>query len=139
VLRPLLARVAQGLGFDLVWFGILVGVNLQASFMTPPLGFSLLFRRGAAPRADAIDPDSGRTVRGISTRDIYIGILPFVGVQLLVLGLLINWPGLVLRETPAPLLDAAAIERELEKAVPPADEQPRDPLELLMESLRMAR
>ncbi|HEX5737947.1 MAG TPA: TRAP transporter large permease subunit [Hydrogenophaga sp.] len=139
VLLPLLAPVAQRLGIDLVWFGILVGVNLQASFMTPPFGFSLLFLRGAAPRSDTIDPDSGRAVRAISTRDIYIGILPFVGVQLLVLGLLIVWPGLVLRETPAPLLDAAAIERELEKAIPPADEQPRDPLELLMESLRLTR
>ena len=59
-------------------------------------------------------------LRGIGTHDIYIGILPFVGVQLLVLGLLIAWPGLVLRDTPAPTQDAAAVERELERLTPPA-------------------
>ncbi len=98
ILLPLLAPVAQKLGIDLVWFGILVGVNLQASFMTPPFGFSLFFLRGAAPRSDTTDPHNGRTIRGIGTNDIYIGVLPFVGVQLLVLGLLIAWPAIVLRE-----------------------------------------
>jgi tripartite ATP-independent transporter DctM subunit len=139
VLLPLLAPVAYKLGIDLVWFGILVGVNLQASFITPPFGFSLLFLRGAAPHSDVIDPDSGKTVPGISTNDIYIGVLPFVGVQLLVLGLLIAWPALVLRETPAVPLDAAAIERVLEQGAPPPQEQQPDPVQLLMESLRGSR
>jgi len=132
VLLPLLAPVAQKLGIDLVWFGILVGVNLQASFMTPPFGFSLFFLRGAAPRSDAIDPDSGRAMRGISTNDIYIGVLPFVGVQVLVLGLLIAMPALVLRPATAVPLDAAAIERALQ--VSPAPEK-IDPAQMLMESL----
>jgi hypothetical protein len=64
-------------------------------------------------------------LRGIGTHDIYIGILPFVGVQLLVLGLLIAWPGLVLRDTPAPTLDAAAVERELERLTPPGQRRRR--------------
>ncbi|MGE0100187.1 MAG: TRAP transporter large permease subunit [Hydrogenophaga sp.] len=139
VLLPLLAPVAHKLGIDLVWFGILVGVNLQASFMTPPFGFSLLFLRGAAPRADTIDPASGNTVRGIGTHDIYIGILPFVGVQLLVLGLLIAWPGLVMRDSPAPPLDAAAVQSELERVTPPPEEGLTDPLQMLLESLRETR
>ncbi len=139
VLLPLLAPVAYKLGIDLVWFGILIGVNLQASFMTPPFGFSLFFLRGAAPRSDMIDPDSGRTVPGISTNDIYIGVLPFVGVQLLVLGLLIAWPGLVLRETATAPLSPAAIERELEIAAPPAIELAVDPEQMLLESLRGTR
>jgi hypothetical protein len=72
---------------------------------------------------------------GISTNDIYIGVLPFVGVQLLVLGLLIAWPQLVLRETTAAPLDAAAVQRALEMASPPVTEQQIDPVQLLMESL----
>jgi len=135
VLLPLLAPVAQSFGIDLVWFGILVAVNLQASFMTPPFGFSLFFLRGVAPRTDTIDPDGGRTVPGIRTNDIYIGVLPFVGVQLLVLGLLITWPALVLRETSTAPLDPAAIERALEIPPPAEPQQQIDPVQMLMESL----
>jgi TRAP-type mannitol/chloroaromatic compound transport system permease large subunit len=135
VLLPLLAPVAQNLGIDLVWFGILVGVNLQASFMTPPFGFSLFFLRGVAPRSDTIDPDSGRQMPGISTNDIYIGVLPFVGVQLLVLSLLIAWPALVLREPTPALLDDAAIERALEIPSPLVPKPQIDPMQMLMESL----
>lgn len=138
VLLPLLAPVAHKLGIDLVWFGILVGVNLQASFMTPPFGFSLFFLRGAASRSGIIDPDSGKTVPGISTNDIYVGVLPFVAVQMLVLGLLIAWPALVLRETPPALMDAAAIERALEDFSPAPTEQ-IDPVQMLIESLPGAR
>jgi hypothetical protein len=119
----------------LVWFGILVAVNLQASFMTPPFGFSLFFLRGATPRSDTIDPDGGRTMPGISTNDIYIGVLPFVGVQLLVLGLLITWPALVLRGTAAAPLDPAAIERALEIPPPAEPQQQIDPVQMLMDSL----
>ncbi|MES2784681.1 MAG: TRAP transporter large permease subunit [Pseudomonadota bacterium] len=134
VLLPLLAPVAYKLGIDLVWFGILVGVNLQASFTTPPFGFSLFFLRGAAPRADTIDSETGRTMPGISTNDIYLGVLPFVGVQVLVLGLLIAWPELVFREaTPTPL-DAAGVERELEIGAPPPQQGP-DAVKMLLESL----
>jgi TRAP-type mannitol/chloroaromatic compound transport system permease large subunit len=140
VLLPLLAPVAQGLGIDLVWFGILVGVNLQASFMTPPFGFSLLFLRGAAPRPATVDTETGSTLPGISTNDIYLGALPFAGVQLLVLGLLIAWPALVLREPTAAPLDAAAIERELEIALPPPPQQQQpDAEQMLTESLRGTR
>lgn len=135
VLLPLLAPVAQSFGIDLVWFGILVAVNLQASFMTPPFGFSLFFLRGVAPRTDTIDPDGGRTVPGIRTNDIYIGVLPFVGVQLLVPGLLITWPALVLRETSTAPLDPAAIERALEIPPPAEPQQQIDPVQMLMESL----
>jgi TRAP-type mannitol/chloroaromatic compound transport system permease large subunit len=139
VLLPLLAPVAQKLGVDLVWFGILVAVNLQASFMTPPFGFSLFFLRGVAPRSDSIDPGSGCTLPGIRTNDIYIGVLPFVGVQLLVLGLLIGWPSLVLRQATAAPLDAPSVERALEIAAPAAAKQNVGPVLLPVESLPAAR
>jgi GntP family gluconate:H+ symporter len=139
VLLPLLAPVAQNLGIDLVWFGLLVGVNLQASFMTPPFGSSLFFLRGVAPRSKTTEPDSGATMPGISTNDIYIGALPFVAVQVLVLGLLIAWPALVLRETPAAPLDAAAIERALEIPTPAVPQQQIDPVQMLLDSLGKTR
>jgi TRAP-type mannitol/chloroaromatic compound transport system permease large subunit len=139
VLLPLLAPVAQNLGIDLVWFGILVGVNLQASFVTPPFGSSLFFLRGAVPRWKTTVPDSGATMPAISTNDIYIGALPFVAVQVLVLGLLIAWPALVLREAPAAPLDAAAIERALEIPTPAVPQQQIDPVQMLLDSLVKTR
>ena len=139
LLLPLLAPVAQKLGIDLVWFGILVAVNLQASFMTPPFGFSLFFLRGAAPRSDTTDPHNGTTIRGIGTNDIYVGVLPFVAVQLLVLGLLIAWPALVLREMPAVELDDAALERALQIPGPTVPEPKVDPERMLRESLSLPR
>ena len=81
---PLLLPAArQLLGPDaLVWFGVMIGANLQTSFLTPPFGFALFFLRGVAPDE-------------VSTRDIYRGALPFVGLQVAVLALIIAVPGLV--------------------------------------------
>ena len=82
ILLPLLAPVAAKLGIDMVWFAVMVGMNLQTSFLTPPFGFSLFYLRSVAPRA-------------VSTADIYRGVLPFVCVQLVALAIVIAWPGLV--------------------------------------------
>ena len=81
---PLLLPAArQLLGPEsLVWFGVMIGANLQTSFLTPPFGFALFFLRGVAPDE-------------VSTRDIYRGALPFVGLQVTVLALIIAVPGLV--------------------------------------------
>ncbi|MEI4194823.1 TRAP transporter large permease [Roseovarius sp. E0-M6] len=90
ILIPIFAPIIAGLDFGnglsgqalLIWFGILVAVNLQTSFLTPPFGFSLFYLRGAAGDQ-------------LTTRDIYRGVIPFIALQLLVLALLILWPGLV--------------------------------------------
>ena len=90
ILMPIFAPIVAGLDFGnglsgdalLVWFGILVAVNLQTSFLTPPFGFSLFYLRGAA---------GGQ----LTTTDIYKGVLPFILLQLLVLGLLIAFPVIV--------------------------------------------
>ena len=82
IILPLLVPAARILGIDLVWFGVMIGMNLQTSFLTPPFGFSLFYLRGVAP------PE-------VSTGDIYRGALPFIGIQLLGLLLIILFPELV--------------------------------------------
>jgi tripartite ATP-independent transporter DctM subunit len=82
IIIPLIAPAAQILGIDLVWFGVMIGVNLQTSFLTPPFGFALFYLRGVAP------PE-------VRTADIYRGALPFIAIQLLGLLIIILFPGIV--------------------------------------------
>ena len=82
IVVPLFVPVAQQLGLDLVWFGVVLGVNLQTSFLTPPFGFALFYLRSVAP------PE-------ITTGHIYRGIIPFILIQLIVLVLVIVFPQLV--------------------------------------------
>jgi tripartite ATP-independent transporter DctM subunit len=84
IIIPLLAPVAQLLGIDLVWFGVMIGMNLQTSFLTPPFGFALFYLRGVAP------PE-------VRTADLYRAVVPFIAIQLIGLILIIVFPGLALR------------------------------------------
>jgi len=95
ILVPLLAPVADKMGIDLIWFGIVVAINLQTSFLTPPFGFALFFLRSVAPVGAYVDRVTKRRIDGITTGEIYRGALPFVAIQLLVTALLIACPGLV--------------------------------------------
>ncbi|ENO85282.1 TRAP transporter large permease [Thauera linaloolentis] len=95
ILVPLLAPVADKMGIDLIWFGILIAVNLQTSFLTPPFGFALFYLRSVTPATSFTDRVTGRRIEGIRTAQIYRGALPFVVLQLIVLGLLIAFPGIV--------------------------------------------
>jgi tripartite ATP-independent transporter DctM subunit len=81
IVLPLVAPVVVSLGFDLIWFTVLFAVCLQTSFLTPPVGFALFYVKGVAPEIDV--------------RTLYVGILPFVGLQLLALALIFVWPELV--------------------------------------------
>jgi len=83
ILLPLLGPVAASLGIDLVWFAVLIAVNMQTSFMHPPFGFALFYLRSVAPPS-------------IRTTDIYLGAIPFIIIQLIMVALLIAFPGLVL-------------------------------------------
>ena len=83
VVVPVVGPILLAMGFDPVWLGIMIAVNLQTSFLTPPFGFALFYLRGVAPDT-------------VSTRDIYSGVLPFVLIQLLLLVLMWWWPNLVL-------------------------------------------
>lgn len=84
IILPLLVPAARLLGIDLVWFGVMIGVNLQTSFLTPPFGFALFYLRGVAP------PE-------LKTTQIYRGVLPFIAIQILMLAALMMFPGLVMR------------------------------------------
>jgi TRAP-type mannitol/chloroaromatic compound transport system permease large subunit len=82
ILVPLVGPVAHKLGIDLIWFGVLLGVNMQTSFMHPPFGFALFYLRSVAPRA-------------VKTSDIYWGAIPFVLIQAVMVALIVLFPRLV--------------------------------------------
>ena len=80
IIIPLLAPVAEKLGIDLIWFGVLLGANIQTSFMHPPFGFALFYLRGIAPRDT------------VPSSDIYWGAIPWVVLQLMLVAIVIYWP-----------------------------------------------
>lgn len=95
IIVPLLGPVAEKLGIDLIWFGVLLGVNMQTSFMHPPFGFALFFLRSVAPKDEYTDKVTGKRIKGISTTQIYWGAVPFVCIQIVMVALIILFPGLV--------------------------------------------
>ena len=114
ILVPLLAPVAATLGIDPVWFGVILGINLQASFLTPPFGFALFYLRSVAPTAEWTDRVSGRRMPPVRTGDIYRGVLPFIAIQIVVIALVIGIPGLVTHyKDGSPASDPGAIQIEL--------------------------
>jgi tripartite ATP-independent transporter DctM subunit len=82
ILVPLVGPVADKLGIDLIWFGVLLSVNMQTSFMHPPFGFALFYLRSVSPKE-------------IKTSDIYWGAVPFVVIQLVMVALIITFPALI--------------------------------------------
>jgi tripartite ATP-independent transporter DctM subunit len=115
IVVPLLVPVAVGLDIDLVWFGVLLCVNMQTAFMHPPFGFALFYLRGIAP------PE-------VKSRDIYLGSIPWIGLQLILVVVVIFFPETVTYLMTDPvLLDDAAVEGALDAipmpdtALPPLD------------------
>jgi tripartite ATP-independent transporter DctM subunit len=141
VLLPLLAPTAAALGIDLVWFGVLVGINLQTALMTPPFGYSLFYLRGVAPDRPTVDPHGGRPLPALRTADIYLGALPFVAVQIVVMALVIAFPALVLGGLDRrPVVPAEQVDRALREMADRAPrERPPDAVQRLLESLAPPR
>lgn len=83
IILPLLAPVIKHAGLDMTWFLILVAMMLQTSFLTPPVGFSLFYLKGVVPK-------------GVTIRDIYIGVIPFVALQMLMVAICFEWPQIIL-------------------------------------------
>ncbi|MES0401963.1 MAG: TRAP transporter large permease subunit [Hyphomicrobium sp.] len=99
IIIPLLAPAAEALGIDLIWFGVILAVNMQTSFMHPPFGFALFYLRSVAPRRNYIDKVTGRTMPPVTTGQIYWGAVPFLAIQCVMVGLLIAFPGIVRHDT----------------------------------------
>ena len=81
VVVPIIGPALLGMGLDPIWLGIMIAINLQTSFLTPPFGFSLFYLRGVAPKT-------------IETKDIYKGVVPFIGIQVVLMIMLSIWPSI---------------------------------------------
>jgi len=157
IIIPLIGPVAEKLGIDLVWFGVLLAVNMQTSFMHPPFGFALFYLRSVAPVEDYTDRVTKMPIKKVTIEEIYWGAVPFVVIQVVMVGLIIAFPALVSsglsQET---TIDADKVFREMQAAPKaslandagvagaagaasgsvPAAEEKEDPMKLLMESLK---
>ena len=87
---------AEHLGIDLIWFGVILGVNMQTSFMHPPFGFALFYLRSVAPRETFIDRVTGKRTEGVTTGQIYWGAVPFVVIQVIMVVMVIMFPAMVM-------------------------------------------
>ncbi len=96
IVIPLLGPAAEHLGIDLIWFGVILGVNMQTSFMHPPFGFALFYLRSVAPKDPFIDRVSGKRTEGVTTGQIYWGAVPFVIIQVIMVLLVILFPAMVM-------------------------------------------
>ena len=96
IIIPLVGPVADKLGIDLIWFGVLLAVNMQTSFMHPPFGFALFYLRSVAAKKDYLDRLTGKLIARVTTGQIYWGAVPFVLIQIVMIGLVIAFPQMVL-------------------------------------------
>ena len=165
IVVPLLAPVAEKLGIDLIWFGVLLGVNMQTSFMHPPFGFALFYLRSVAASRAYTDRITKKMIEPVTTMQIYWGAVPFVIIQIVMVTLIIFFPGIVSSgldkqevydmdkigaqmqadmqqaapEAPAPSIDASAPEVPSSPASGPASNAPPvaddDPMKAMMESM----
>jgi TRAP-type mannitol/chloroaromatic compound transport system permease large subunit len=130
IVIPLLGPVADKLGIDLIWFGVLLGVNMQTSFMHPPFGFALFYLRSVAPSEEFLDKITGKLTAPLTTGQIYWGSIPFVGIQLVMVALVIAFPSLVLVALDhGPKVDPTKLQIQV---APPSDQGDTDqPLQIL--------
>jgi TRAP-type mannitol/chloroaromatic compound transport system permease large subunit len=115
IVIPLLVVVADKLGIDLVWFGVVIAMNLQTSFLSPPFGFALFYLRSVAARTDYNDRVTNKRIPAVTTAQIYKGSVVFIALQIIMLVVVIAFPTLVtdsLDKTPAVNLETMKIEAE---------------------------
>jgi tripartite ATP-independent transporter DctM subunit len=111
IIIPLLGPAAEKLGIDLIWFGVMLGVNMQTSFMHPPFGFALFYLRSVAPREPFTDKVTGKLTPPVTTGQIYWGAVPFVIIQCIMVALVIIFPGMVMHyKDTGPTIDPSKVE-----------------------------
>ena len=113
ILVPLVGPVAHKLGIDLIWFGVLLGVNMQTSFMHPPFGFALFYLRSVAPKE-------------VKTSDIYWGAIPFVCIQVIMVALIIMYPSIVSVEKAVDMEEKLELRIDAPLGEPDADKGDED-------------
>jgi tripartite ATP-independent transporter DctM subunit len=123
IVIPLLGPAAEHLGIDLIWFGVILGVNIQTSFLHPPFGFALFYLRSVAPRERYIDRISGKSTEPITTGQIYWGAVPFVCIQAVMVVLVILFPIMVMHyKSTGPQVDPSKVKIEIPQIdMPPLD------------------
>ncbi|MBK8441407.1 MAG: TRAP transporter large permease subunit [Rhodobacter sp.] len=117
ILIPLIAVPAKTLGIDLIWLGVIVGMNMQTSFLTPPFGFALFYLRSVAAKVPYLDKITGRNIEGIKTSEIYKGAIPFIFVQVIMIFVVVLWPFSVTHYK-TPLIDPSTIEIKIPALTP---------------------
>ncbi|HEX5785912.1 MAG TPA: TRAP transporter large permease subunit [Burkholderiaceae bacterium] len=152
IVIPLLAPVAEKMGIDLIWFGIILAMNLQTSFLTPPFGFALFYLRSVAARNDYTDAVTKQRIPAVTTAQIYKGSIAFIVLQLIMVAAVIAYPGLVtgnlekavqvdqatvdnmLNNMSDLQADEPAPEENAEDASKASDSEPEDPMKALEEA-----
>ncbi|WP_417252502.1 TRAP transporter large permease [Castellaniella sp.] len=95
IIVPLIGPVADKMGIDLIWLGVLLAVNMQTSFMHPPFGFALFYLRSVAPKEDYRDKITGKLIAKVTTGQIYWGSIPFIIIQVIMVVVVLAFPGIV--------------------------------------------
>jgi TRAP-type mannitol/chloroaromatic compound transport system permease large subunit len=113
IVVPLLGPVAEKLGIDLIWFGVLLGINMQTSFMHPPFGFALFYLRSVAAKVPYIDKVTKLRTEPVTTGQIYWGAVPFVIIQVIMVALAIAFPQMIMRYKDDAGASKGAIEMQL--------------------------
>jgi TRAP-type mannitol/chloroaromatic compound transport system permease large subunit len=125
IVIPLLAPAATRLDIDLIWFGVMLGVNMQTSFMHPPFGFALFYLRSVAPRDFYSDRVTGKRMPPVTTGEIYWGAVPYVVIQCIMVALVIAFPAMVMHyKSGAQQVSPAKIEEQLRNlpGMPPLED-----------------
>lgn len=125
IVVPLLAPAAEKLGIDLIWFGVILAMNMQTSFMTAPFGFALFFLRSVAPKTAYVDKITGKRMAPVTTGQIYRGAVPFVAIQCVMIALLILFPQMVMHyKSGETQLDPAAVQKQFDSITIPGLDMP---------------
>ncbi|OJU90643.1 MAG: C4-dicarboxylate ABC transporter [Burkholderiales bacterium 66-5] len=114
IVVPVLAPIADKMGIDLIFFGVLLAMNMQTSFLHPPFGFALFYLRSVAPEKPYVDSHTGKTMEPVTTMQIYKGAIPFLLLQLAMVALVIAFPALVTGGLDKPVkMDMKAVEQQM--------------------------
>ena len=112
IIVPLIVPAADALGIDLIWLGVILAMNMQTSFLTPPFGFALFYLRSVAPKSRYKDTVTGKLEDPVRTDQIYAGAIPFIVIQMFMVVVVIVFPQLVLHYK-APVIDPSTVTIEM--------------------------